>query len=214
MRRKAMPCSDSARCASALSGRAAAGFSIMELLVVVAILGIVSLVGVPALLNQLHRLRLESAANDIANLMRQTRLRAIRDNTEYSVEVVGTSVFGVGVIDTIELELTDPRAELYSGASPADCQDKYDASGESWGGEKITWESTGVATDAGGGGTAGTGAICVTDGRDNVLQIVLPFSAGQPKIRKYLKAVDAPGGNEGFYERTSGATSAITWTWY
>ncbi|MEM7582403.1 MAG: prepilin-type N-terminal cleavage/methylation domain-containing protein [Acidobacteriota bacterium] len=198
----------------ARSRHSRAGFSVIELLVVIGVLSIISVLAIPAFLNQLGRLRLESAASDIANVMNQTRLRAIRDNTEYSIEVVGTSLFGVGVIDVIELELTDDGAELYTAISPADCQDKYDGSGESWGGTKITWDSTGVATDAGGGGTEGTGAVCVFDGEENVLQVVLPFSAGQPKIRKFLKAADAPGGTAGFYERTSAASSSSIWAWY
>ncbi len=213
MRRKANSVSGSARGLSLPAPDRSSGFSLLEVLVVLAILGIISVLGIPALFNQLNRVRLESAANDVANVMRQTRLRAIRDGGQASVEVMGTSVFGLGVTDVIELVLDDQAASIYTAVSPADCQDKYDGSGDSWGGDKITWDSTGVAIDAGGGGTTGTGAVCVSDGGDNVLQVVLAFSAGQPKIRKFLKAADAPGG-EGFYERTSAVTTGFTWTWY
>ena len=190
------------------------GFSVLELLVVLGVLGVIAAVGIPSLLSQLNRVRLESAASDVANLMRQTRLRAIRDNKQHSVAVVGNTVVGEGVVTTVELELTDPSAMIYPGGGPADCQDKYDGSGETWGGETIVYESNGTASDAGGGGTAGTGAICLYDGGDNILQVVLDFSAGQPKIRKFLTAADSPTGAEGFFERTSAATSGSIWTWY
>lgn len=190
------------------AGCGSSGFSVLEALLVLAVIGVIAAVGVPSLLNQLQRLRLESAANDVANLIRQTRLRAIRDRAQYTVGVVGgTKVAGEGVIDSVELDFVDSNAQVYTGA---DCQSKYvavDGNSGAWGGFTITYDSDGTATD--------TGAICVYDGGENILQILLPFEAGQPKIRKFLKTADAPGvGGEGFYERTSAATAGATWTWY
>lgn len=194
----------------------ASGFSVMELLVVLAVIGVMAAVGIPSLLSQLEKVRLEATASDVANLIRQTRLRAIRDGVQYSVGVVGNTVTGEGVIATVELELDDPSAQLYPGSGIAVCQDKYDGTASTWGGETLIYDTTGTTIDAGGGGDAGTGAICLYDGGDNILQVVLPFSAGQPKIRKFLKAADAPsgGGGEGFYEKTSAATTGSTWVWY
>ncbi len=189
------------------------GFSVLELLVVLAVIGVVAGVGVPSLLAQLNKVRLEAAAHDVANLMRQTRLRAIRDGTQYSVGVVGNTVVGEGVITTVELELDDPSALIYPGGGSADCQDKYNPVG-TWGGETITYDSTGTTVDAGNGGTAGTGAICLYDGGENVLQVVVEYSAGQPKIRKYMTAATSPTGAEGFFEKTSAATTGSTWRWY
>ncbi len=191
-----------------------AGFSVLEMLVVIAVIGVMAAVGIPSLLSQLNKVRLEAAASDVANLIRQTRLRAIRDGTQYSVGVAGNTVTGEGVIASVELELDDPSALLYPGSGSAVCQDKYDGTADTWGGETILYESTGTAIDAGGGGTTGTGAICLYDGGENVLQVVLEYSAGQPKIRKFLTAADSPTGAEGFFEKTSAATTGSTWTWY
>lgn len=172
------------------------GFSVLELLIVIGILGIVAAVGTPFIISQLARIQLEAAARDVANLLNQTRLRAIRDNEEYTVQVIGTSVFGQGLIETgvpLELQFTDPQATIYS-VGPVPCTNT-----------DIVFRSNGAATDV--------GEICLWDSDDNVLQVALLFESGQPKIRKYLEAADAPSG-AGFYEKTSRPTADVIWTWY
>ena len=190
---------------------ASRGFSVIEMLVVLGIFGLIAVIGVPSLLNQLAKVRLEAAAADVANLIRQTRLRAIRDSQQYTVQVAGANLEGQTLVGSTELapfemEFTNPPIALYPGGGIADCQDKYDGSGEAWGGTSITYQSTGVAQD--------TGAICVWDGGENILQVVIEFPAGQPKVRKFLKAGHPLGGAEGFFEKTSAATAAATWVWY
>ncbi len=184
----------------------------IEMLVALGVLLVIAAVGIPSLLSQLARVRLESAANDVANLMRQTRLRAIRDNQQYTVEVDGNNVTGETVVgsteqSSIELEFTNPPIEIYPGGGIATCGNKYDGTGDTWGDDSIVYDSTGVA-DA-------TGAICLWDGGENILQVVIVFPAGQPKVRKFLKNGDSPtvAGSEGFFEKTSAVTAA-TWVWY
>ncbi len=178
----------------------------MEALVVIAIIGIAAAIGVPSLLTQLARLNLESAATDVANLFRQTRLRAIRDNAEYTVGVDSGKVVGEGVIDSVEIEFDDPNVMLGDGA--ADCLDTYSAAPD-YDGDSVTYSGNGVAS--------GTGAICIHDGKGNILQVVVEFTTAQPKIRKYLPAVASPTSNEGFFEKTgfsaAGSTSNV-WVWY
>ncbi len=186
------------------------GFSMVEVLVILGLIGIVVAIGVPGLINQLFKIRLESAANDVANLIQQTRQRAIRDNVSYTVEVDGDKVVGQTLIGSTaaepsELEFYNPPIAVYPGGGIADCQDKYDGSGESWGGTSITFDPKGIADD--------TGAICVWDGGENILQVVVGFSTGHTKIRKFLKTGDAPA-TEGFFEKASAATSGSAWTWY
>ena len=198
---------------SALARRSTShGFSVLETLVAVAVLGLVVVIGVPSVLKQISKVRLEAAANDVANLVRQTRLRAIRDRETYTVEVVGDEVHGQNLLGStaaapFEMEFFNPPVELYpNGAGIADCQRKYDGTGTTWDGTSITYDSTGVA--------AGTAAICVWDGRENILQVVLEFPAGTPIVRKFLKTPDSPTAADGFFERTSAATSDFAWTWY
>jgi prepilin-type N-terminal cleavage/methylation domain-containing protein len=53
------------------------GFTILELLVVVAIIGILSLFSMPGILNQLEVRALENTARDIQASLQQTRLQAV-----------------------------------------------------------------------------------------------------------------------------------------
>ena len=181
----------------------ARGFSLLEVLVVIGVLAIAAAVGVPALLNQLSRLQLEGSASSVANLINQTRQRAIRLNEPHAVGVVGDTVQILRVVGesplvteiVFEFELTDGSTEIYTGGLVT-CANT-----------DILYRSTGVADDV--------GQICLTDeDGENILQVGILFAAGQPKIRKHLLDTDAPGGTAGFFEKTSAATSGTIWTWY
>ena len=202
--------------------RGSPGFSLLEALVVLVIILLLAIIGLPNFLGVMKKIRLESAATDIANVMNQTRLRAIRDNTSYTVsiqagEVVGKGGYGSGELTPGVVEATEIRAtpqqpvSIYKpGDGAADCLDKYDGSGDFFGGDSVTYEGTGVSTDS--------AAICVHDGQGNILQVVVPYTTTQPKIRKYLQAgADSPSGDAGFFEKTGANPTtgkANIWVWY
>ncbi len=194
--------------------RGSRGFSVIELLVVVGVMGIVAGIGVPALLNQFSRVKLEATASTISNLMVQARLRSIGGNSidndgvvgkekwPHIVRVVGDEVHLLRVLNddplTVELvfdfQLTDTSAEIYT-AGPATCVNS-----------DIFYDSLGKAEDI--------GRVCIWDGDNNILEIGLQFEAGQPKTRKFLFAPDSPTGAAGFFQKTSAATSDSIWAWY
>jgi prepilin-type N-terminal cleavage/methylation domain-containing protein len=62
-----------------------AGFSLIELLVVVAIFVVVAALAVPNLIRAGHAARLRGAGSDFASLLQQARIRAIQDDRFYSV---------------------------------------------------------------------------------------------------------------------------------
>ena len=198
-------------------GGQTAGFSLLEVLVVVLIVGIATAVLAPSTLQQLKKARLGSTASNVANLMNQTRLRAIRDNTIYTVQVAasGEEVTGManyGPQDDPELLRLIPQRStmIYNiGDGTATCLNKYDGAGGTFDGDSIVYQGTGLAT--------GTAAICVHDGDGNILQVVVEYPTAQPKIRKFLPATDAPGGNAGFYEKTGfnvDTEESNIWVWY
>ncbi len=59
------------------------GFTLLELMIVVAILLVISAMGIPRALDSLNSIRLHSAAQDYAELIMQVRMRAVRDNATY-----------------------------------------------------------------------------------------------------------------------------------
>ena len=68
------------------------GFSLIEALVVVAILLILAVVAVPNILQGMRMLRLRSNATNIATLLQQARMRAVRDNRSYQVLATNVAV--------------------------------------------------------------------------------------------------------------------------
>lgn len=94
------------------------GFTLVELLVVVAIILIVSAVVVPNSISAVRNLRLNGAVGDYANLLQQARLRAVRDNRTYQVHVgnpVGNPAAG-STIAWIDILPANPDGSSGAGA--------------------------------------------------------------------------------------------------
>jgi prepilin-type N-terminal cleavage/methylation domain-containing protein len=62
------------------------GFSLIELLIVIAIIMVVAAMATPSLMNTMNGIRLRSAASEVAGIMQQARQRAVRDNRYYTVK--------------------------------------------------------------------------------------------------------------------------------
>ncbi len=65
--------------------RHAAGFTLLELLAVLALLGIVLTLGVPALLDATSRLRVNLAASEAAVVLQRAKMLAVRSNAHVAV---------------------------------------------------------------------------------------------------------------------------------
>jgi len=61
------------------------GFSLIELLIVLAIAGVIMLIGLPALVSQMSHVRLKRSARDVATELNYARMNAITKNTKYRV---------------------------------------------------------------------------------------------------------------------------------
>jgi prepilin-type N-terminal cleavage/methylation domain-containing protein len=73
------------------------GFSLVELLVVMAIIAIMAAIAGPRLVQQLPKWHMKGTARDVAAKLMMARLRAIQENNQYGVE------FNLGAIDTYKL---------------------------------------------------------------------------------------------------------------
>ncbi|MCP4020836.1 MAG: prepilin-type N-terminal cleavage/methylation domain-containing protein [Desulfobacteraceae bacterium] len=61
------------------------GFTLVELMVCLAVISIAAAIGVPSFLNQLPDLKLKGAARDLYSSMQKARLLAVKTNTRHSI---------------------------------------------------------------------------------------------------------------------------------
>jgi prepilin-type N-terminal cleavage/methylation domain-containing protein len=76
------------------------GFSLVELLVVVAIIMIISAMAMPNLLKSVSKMRLRMDEQDYAGLLTRARMDAVRTNTFRSVRTGASAGNPIGYIDT------------------------------------------------------------------------------------------------------------------
>jgi prepilin-type N-terminal cleavage/methylation domain-containing protein len=72
------------------------GFSLIELVIVVAIIMILAAISVPRLLNTVSDINLRYAATNISGLLQSARMQAVRKNTFYTVQPTTLSTGGTG----------------------------------------------------------------------------------------------------------------------
>src|SRR5579884_322383 len=79
-----------------MSGNRQSGFSILELIIVLAIGLVVAAMALPKLQQSIDAQRLQMAAQDYAVLMQEARARAVQDNTWYEVQngIAGSTLIG------------------------------------------------------------------------------------------------------------------------
>src|SRR5438128_10303368 len=73
------------------------GFSLLEMVVSVAILMILMAISAPYLMNAVYAMRLRYTAVDLSGLMQKARIDAVRKNTFYSIQqaTVGRTLVGI-----------------------------------------------------------------------------------------------------------------------
>lgn len=167
------------------------GFTLIEMLVVVAIIGIIAVLGIPALIHSLYRAKVEGAAEQVSVLAQRARLEAIKRNRQTMLRADTARNEVTVFVDANENRVRDADEDLlgrftlpalvsFRGATGGDANDALDILG--FGGD------LGPVFEPNGSVVA-QGAIRIGDDRNNVLEVrVVSAASGRMEIRKWLAA--------------------------
>lgn len=217
--------------------RRSGGFTLVELLVVLAILATAMALGIPALQNFILRSKTEGFAREASTLMQRTRLEAIRMNRDGAVFLDHANRSLVAFVDADGNLKLDPTPgapyrttdyEIGRLVLPANLEfrdetgDVGQASVEGvttidLGGANLAaavFEPNGSLMEQmpGGGNVQDDFAFRVADARDNILEVrVFPLLTGKVEVRKW----QLDGGGTGAWRATGdpSADDFQPWEW-
>jgi len=195
-------------------------FNLMEMLVVLALVGLMAALSYTSLSQQIPRQKLRGKANEVSGFFQKARLSAIKEGRDVAVQVE-TYDSGEWLVayrqDDLGATKELARVEVGNPSRPYDAH-LAGVAGESAGAEvantfkdlTLIYKSTGTAA------TVGALRLSIgTAGRENTIEVAIQNIGGQPAIRKYIRSVDRPAGltDTKFFAETHYGTD-WDWTWY
>jgi type II secretory pathway pseudopilin PulG len=104
------------------ASRVAGGFSLLELLIVVAIVIIIAATAIPSFLTAYYNTRLKSAISDVSGFMQTARIRAARQNATYTIQYRPTGATEEAYLDlnnNQQWDLGEPELTFAPSVTPA-----------------------------------------------------------------------------------------------
>jgi len=159
------------------------GFTMIELMIVITIIGILSAVAVPRLTAWLPSYRLKSAASDLQSNMQKARVKAIKENVSVQIRFDNTNPPGFYYFDTTDDDAYTAgefRVNLSSYGSGVGYGTGNASS--NWNGNNCTQAT---AIGFGSRGTANQATVYLQNENANICYAITTSIAGTAKVRKY-----------------------------
>lgn len=186
------------RSARQIDRRRQSGFTLLEVLVVVAVVGILLMITAPAFLNMINRYKLTGTAREVTSLMQAARLESIKLNAPAHVNYDATTNAFVAFVDLDnDLALSAPDRVL-SGTVPLPAKVTFHGPGDfaANGANAIDGWDDAPAQDGpifrSDGSVDRVGAFRFKDSNDNYLEVRVETPAtGRIVLRKFDRGENA-----------------------
>jgi prepilin-type N-terminal cleavage/methylation domain-containing protein len=173
--------------------RTANGFTLVEAIIVVAVLGLLLLIGLPSFLGTLNRTRLTGSSRQLATLFQLARLDAIRYSTPAKVVYDSTLRRFSGFLDLDRDGVQDAGERAVGGAVELPVKVRFQGPGESaeGGAEAIDlWDDAPMGSPGpsfqSDGSADRAGAFRISDSHGNILEVrVDTIATGKVVLRKW-----------------------------
>ena len=183
------------------------GFSMIELLVTLVLIGVLALLGYPALLDMLERQKMISTTHETASVLRLARLTAVKRSIDVKVTADYASNVLVAYRDLDDDNVSDPTDETIATAAlpskvffwgPPDMT-PGGAAASTFPAATVTFQAAGSASD--------TGAFRLRGKNEDYFEVrVEPAATGRVSIRKW-------GGGDLLTDWWQNGEAGHKWVW-
>ena len=154
-----------------------AGFTMLELMIVIAVIAILTAIAVPNIIDWLPNYRLKSAARDLLSNMQKARMEAVSRNTDVVVTFDGSVNPGFYFFDT---DKGENRVDFSSYGSGVDYGTGNAAL--NWNGDNCTQAASITFNSR---GTSNSKTVYIQNQNNDICYAITARSSGSIKLRKY-----------------------------
>lgn len=178
------------------------GFTLFELLIVIAILSILTAIAVPSIIKRVPDYRLKGAAREVVSCLQQAKMRAVKDNNKVIVALDPANNKYVAFVDIVKAASGNPPVFDVDGTDPDDFKimektmppgvDFYNSSFQTHGASTLTYvsfDSRGMPCQIDGGTGFGNGSVFMKNNNSLYLRVVVNLS-GNIRVQKSMDGVN------------------------